>query len=202
MNYYKVNYFIIIIQGFTFQESLAWGALISATDPVCILAAFKQYTTDSNFFLLVFGESILNDAVSMVFYDSVSEYTGGGSNFNKFFYPLIKFFVILIGSTIVGILIGFIASVILKFQKNNFRMEIGFMLTFPWFSYLLCHVLGLSAIVVIFFIGVSFHIYAKPYISEHSEEIIHTVYEEVVNIAESLVFVFIGLSFFADHPYE
>jgi solute carrier family 9 (sodium/hydrogen exchanger), member 6/7 len=180
--------------------------LISATDPVCILAAFKEYTTDSNFFLLVFGESILNDAVSMVFYDTVAEYKPTGSTMHKYFIPFLHFFVILIGSCFVGIILGWATSLILKkisyTMKDNIRLEIGILISCPWICYLICHLLGLSAIVVIFFIGISFHIYAKPMISRHAQEIVHKFYEEVVAVAESLVFVYIGMAFFADHPYK
>ena len=48
------------------KESCAFGALISATDPVAVIAIFKQLNAD--LFALVFGESMLNDAVSIVMY--------------------------------------------------------------------------------------------------------------------------------------
>jgi NhaP-type Na+/H+ or K+/H+ antiporter len=46
-----------------FQESVMFGALISATDPVSVLAIFQELGTDVNLYALVFGESVLNDAV-------------------------------------------------------------------------------------------------------------------------------------------
>ena len=105
-----------------------------------------------------------------------------------------------------GILIGFIASFLLKkmseIQSNSSRIQIGVLLTFPYFSYLVSHISGLSAIVVIFFIGISFAVYAKPFINSHAEEVIHHVYDEVATLAEGIVFVFIGMAFYADHPYE
>ena len=50
------------------KESCAFGALISATDPVAVIAIFKQLNADDDLFALVFGESMLNDAVSIVMY--------------------------------------------------------------------------------------------------------------------------------------
>ena len=47
----------------TFTELLTFGALISATDPVSTLAVFQVKRVDPQLFYLVFGESVLNDAV-------------------------------------------------------------------------------------------------------------------------------------------
>ncbi|GLJ42735.1 hypothetical protein SUGI_0886010, partial [Cryptomeria japonica] len=51
-----------------FQESLMFGALISATDPVTVLAIFQELGCDTNLYALVFGESVLNDAVAISLY--------------------------------------------------------------------------------------------------------------------------------------
>ena len=47
-------------------ESFAFGSLISAVDPVATLAIFSALDVDPVLNMLVFGESILNDAVSIV----------------------------------------------------------------------------------------------------------------------------------------
>ena len=49
-----------------FIDTLRFGALISATDPVTILAIFSDLNVDVNLYALVFGESVLNDAVAIV----------------------------------------------------------------------------------------------------------------------------------------
>ncbi|KAG5252375.1 sodium/hydrogen exchanger [Salix suchowensis] len=46
-----------------FVECLMFGALISATDPVTVLSIFQELGIDTNLYALVFGESVLNDAV-------------------------------------------------------------------------------------------------------------------------------------------
>lgn len=53
-------------QGFTFLDTLYFGALISSTDPLCVLAIFHDLHVDVNLYALVFGESVLNDAVAIV----------------------------------------------------------------------------------------------------------------------------------------
>ena len=47
-------------------ESFAFGSLISAIDPVATLAIFHALDVDQVLYMMVFGESVLNDAVSIV----------------------------------------------------------------------------------------------------------------------------------------
>jgi sodium/hydrogen exchanger 8 len=54
-----------------FVVCMAFGALISATDPVAVLSLFKQMNTDKNLYALIFGESVLNDAVAIICFDSM-----------------------------------------------------------------------------------------------------------------------------------
>ncbi len=51
---------------FTFLDLLFFGALISPTDPLTILAIFNDLRVDVNLYSLVFGDSVLNDAVALV----------------------------------------------------------------------------------------------------------------------------------------
>lgn len=53
----------------TLLECLAFGSTLSATDPVTILAIFTQYKVDPKLYTIIFGESLLNDAVSIVMYE-------------------------------------------------------------------------------------------------------------------------------------
>lgn len=56
---------------FTWKDSFAFGSLISATDPVSVLAIFKELDANENLYAIVFGESIFNDAISIVMYETV-----------------------------------------------------------------------------------------------------------------------------------
>jgi len=52
-------------------ECLTFGTTLSATDPVTILSIFKQHKVDPKLYTIIFGESLLNDAVSIVMYEYV-----------------------------------------------------------------------------------------------------------------------------------
>lgn len=61
----------IVNHPLSFLESFTFGSLISATDPVTVLAIFGSMGADLNLYSMVFGESVLNDAVAIVLYEFV-----------------------------------------------------------------------------------------------------------------------------------
>ena len=50
----------------SFVDALSVGATLSATDPVTILSIFNAYQVDPKLYTIIFGESLLNDAISIV----------------------------------------------------------------------------------------------------------------------------------------
>ena len=54
-----------LVYPLNFVQSFAFGSLISAVDPVATLAIFQALDIDPVLNMLVFGESILNDAVAI-----------------------------------------------------------------------------------------------------------------------------------------
>ncbi|OIV91890.1 hypothetical protein TanjilG_17882 [Lupinus angustifolius] len=67
-----------------FVECLMFGALISATDPVTVLSIFQELGTDVNLYALVFGESVLNDAMAISLYRTMSMVKADPSGQNLF----------------------------------------------------------------------------------------------------------------------
>jgi NhaP-type Na+/H+ or K+/H+ antiporter len=54
-------------------ECLLFGSLISATDPVAVLAVFQGKKVDDDLYSILLGESILNDAVAIVLFETLAK---------------------------------------------------------------------------------------------------------------------------------
>ena len=59
---------------FSILHGLLFGSLISATDPITVLAIFHDLHVDVDLYALVFGESVMNDAVAIVLYRSIDQF--------------------------------------------------------------------------------------------------------------------------------
>jgi sodium/hydrogen exchanger-like protein 6/7 len=112
----------IPLDGFkiSFVEAISVGATLSATDPVTILAIFNTYKVDPKLYTVIFGESILNDAIAIVIFETAQRYRVGGVKHGAvsaaaFFEAIGYFFLIFFGSLVLGVLVGIATALLLKY---------------------------------------------------------------------------------------
>ena len=110
---------------FSWKEAFVFGSLISATDPVSVLAIFKEMDADRDLNAIIFGESIFNDAVAIVMYEIVMmSGTKEGSSFgSELIDGCFSFVVIFAGSLLIGALMALLISFILKYQRYDQSSE-------------------------------------------------------------------------------
>lgn len=125
-----------------------FAALISAVDPVAVLATFVEIQVNDMLYIVVFGESLLNDAVSVVLYRMFNTFSDMGDNLKPHDYLLgtTSFFVVSLGGTVIGIVFGLIASFTTKFTANTPVLEPLLVLTFAYLSYLTAEMTSTSGI--------------------------------------------------------
>src|ERR1700760_1242876 len=96
----------------SFIDAIAVGATLSATDPVTILAIFNAYKVDPKLYTVIFGESILNDAIAIVLFETAQKYKSSGHGFG--FVSMIEstggFLLVFFGSLVIGLIIGILTS--------------------------------------------------------------------------------------------
>ncbi len=112
----------IPLDGFSisFVEAFSVGATLSATDPVTILAIFNAYKVDPKLYTIIFGESILNDAIAIVLFETAQRYKpggpGGGSwSILSLFEAIGIFLLIFFGSLMIGVAVGIGTALGLKY---------------------------------------------------------------------------------------
>jgi len=93
------------------------GATLSATDPVTILAIFNAYQVDPKLYTVIFGEAILNDAIAIVLFETAQKYRAAGHGIRAFsiFESIGTFLFVFFGSLVIGLVIGMVTSLLLKF---------------------------------------------------------------------------------------
>jgi sodium/hydrogen exchanger-like protein 6/7 len=103
----------------TFVDAISVGATLSATDPVTILAIFNTYKVDPKLYTIIFGESILNDAVAIVLFETAQRYKEGASGGTLGIVSLFEgvgiFLAVFFGSLVIGVVIGIGTALALKY---------------------------------------------------------------------------------------
>jgi len=190
----------------TLAESFAFGSLISATDPVSVLAIMKDLRADRTLYNLVFGESIFNDAVTISLYRAIIEIENSDSAETSYLASAGKFLVIFSGSFLVGAGVALIVSYLLRKlsdMQQRVDLEAAAVIFGPWVSYLLSEALSMSGIVSILFCGIFMARYTHPNLSETAQGMVGKAYSVIGHCAETLVFIFLGMGLFSfSLPYE
>ncbi|NXP62939.1 SL9A6 protein, partial [Chloropsis cyanopogon] len=137
---------------FYFTDCLLFGAIVSATDPVTVLAIFHELQVDVELYALLFGESVLNDAVAIVLSSSIVAYQPAGDNSHTFdvtamFKSIGIFLGIFSGSFAMGAATGVVTALIsfslfgFFFQFTKLRefplLETGLFFLMSWSTFLL-----------------------------------------------------------------
>ncbi|XP_065730198.1 sodium/hydrogen exchanger 3 isoform X1 [Phocoena phocoena] len=178
-------------------DFLLFGSLIAAVDPVAVLAVFEEVHVNEVLFIIVFGESLLNDAVTVVLYNVFESFvTLGGDKVTGVDCAkgIVSFFVVSLGGTLVGVVFAFLLSLVTRFTKHVRIIEPGFVFVLSYLSYLTSEMLSLSAILAITFCGVCCQKYVKANISEQSATTVRYAMKMLASGAETIIFMFLGIS--------
>lgn len=99
-------------------DAISVGATLSATDPVTILAIFNSYKVDPKLYTIIFGESILNDAIAIVIFESAQKAKKGSIStlgILSLFWGIWIFLRDFFGSLFIGSAVGILAALGLKY---------------------------------------------------------------------------------------
>ncbi|XP_041859927.1 sodium/hydrogen exchanger 8 [Melanotaenia boesemani] len=199
-----------VIYKMTMTDSFAFGSLISAVDPVATIAIFNALNVDPVLNMLVFGESILNDAVSIVLTNTAEGCFSRSDNsmvtgWETFLQALGYFLKMFFGSAALGTLTGLISAVFLKHfdLRKTPSLEFGMMIIFAYLPYGLAEGIQLSGIMSILFAGIVMSHYTHNNLSPVTQILMQHTLRTVAFMCETCVFAFLGLSIFSfPHKFE
>ncbi|CAN9515534.1 unnamed protein product [Ophioblennius macclurei] len=199
-----------VIYKMTMTDSFAFGSLISAVDPVATIAIFNALNVDPVLNMLVFGESILNDAVSIVLTNTAEGFFSRSDSsvvtgWETFVQALGYFLKMFFGSAALGTLTGLISALFLKHfdLRKTPSLEFGMMIIFAYLPYGLAEGIKLSGIMSILFAGIVMSHYTHHNLSPVTQILMQQTLRTVAFMCETCVFAFLGLSIFSfPHKFE
>ena len=178
-------------------EALMFGSLISAVDPVATLATFAHVHVNHNLETIVFGESLVNDAMAIVLYRTFKHATEHSiTNSNEVSaIATWEFFSTCLGSSFVGVLLG--ASTMVYFRYISFRgntdMQAMVLIFAAYCSFLISEGMHFSGILATLVCGVWCAVFTDRNLSDIGDDKTHTLSKQFAGLAEMTLFVLAGM---------
>ncbi|KAI9502604.1 Sodium/hydrogen exchanger family-domain-containing protein [Coemansia spiralis] len=186
--------------GFTLLDSLILGTILSATDPVTILAVFEQLRVDPKLFSIIFGETVFNDAVAIVLFVTLSTLRSAKQELTFGALPgmLASFMFVFSASLLVGVAMGVFMSLLCKHTRlyEYPSIEASLVMLLAYQSYLFSNAIELSGIVSLLFCAATMRQYAYKSLSTKSKRATRYLFHLLSGLAENFVFIYLGISLF------
>ena len=171
--------------------AILFGAIISATDPISVLAIFKELRVDKRLSLIMVGESLLNDGTAVVLFGIVL----GGVVAEKLSVAkgVGEYFLAVAGGAVLGSALGYLASRITG-TVDDPQIEITLTTILAYGSYLLAYRLHLSGVIATACAGLMLGNFgARKGMSVATRTAMLSFWEYISFVINSLVFLLIGL---------
>jgi len=181
--------------GLPLVVAFTFAALMSATDPISVISIFKSVGVPKRIVTIVEGESLFNDGIAVVLFQIASVYLlsylemgwlGIGSG-------LLLFLKFSLGGALIGTLFGYVFSQLVRLY-DDYPLEIAFSILLFFGSFFLAEHFHVSGVVAVVVGGLIFGNYgARIGMSETTKTNIHSFWDVVTLIANSFIFLMVGL---------
>jgi sodium/hydrogen exchanger 8 len=185
------------------MEALLFGALISAVDPVATLSILgnAELHCDPLLYSLVFGESVLNDAIAISLFKTFFKfYNPDGPDWSESEIPnaLLSFIIVSSLSIVLGVGLGLGASWLYKHTELSDypSLETALLLCFCYLCYSGAEAVGLSGILSIFFQAVVLSHYNSYNLSATAHVASEQIFSTFATLTETMVFIYMGMGVF------
>jgi monovalent cation:H+ antiporter, CPA1 family len=182
---------IHFLAGWPWMDALVFGALIAATDPVSIISIFKEAKARGRLLVLIESESLFNDGTAAVAFAVVVALASGHQ------LKPIEITVMLLHAIVGGVLCGAVVALGALFlvgRTDDHLVEITFTTVAAYGSFLLAEHFGSSGVLATITAGmVMGNFTSLGAISERGKESVQAFWEYAAFVANSLVFLSIGM---------
>ncbi len=169
--------------------ALLFGALISATDPVSVVALFRRLSVPGRLSVLVEGESLFNDGTAIVLFDLVlGMLLSGHPDLLK---SGLDFLWVSLGGVLVGSILGWLVSNLIS-RVDDYLIEITFTTILAFGAYLIAERLHVSGVLAVVAAGLTNGNLGPRGMSPSTRIVLFNFWEYIAFLANSLVFLLIG----------
>jgi CPA1 family monovalent cation:H+ antiporter len=177
--------------GIPLTAALLFGALISATDPVAVVAIFRQLGVPRRLLTMVEGESMFNDGVAIVLFNILLAAALGGeaSALGGF----VDFFFVFFGGAAIGVAVGLVAALVLPWLDRLAAAALSVAVAYGGFV-LADYVLGFSGVMTTVAAGLVLGGLAPSRASAEVREAWDELWESLDYTANALLFLLVGLA--------
>lgn len=173
------------------KTSLLLGGLLSATDPVAVVALLKELGASKKLSTIIEGESLMNDGTAIVVYQLFFQMVLGRT-FN--WASIVKFLVqVALGAVGMGIAFGAASVLWLGFIFNDTVIEITLTLAVSYVAYFTAQEgAAVSGVLTVMTLGMFYAAAARTAFKGESQQSLHHFWEMVAYIANTLIFILSG----------
>ncbi len=176
--------------------ALLFGALISATDPVAVVALFKELGAPKRLAILVEGESLFNDATAIVLFQIIlAVLAGGGIGLGMLGRGAADFLVVSAGGVLIGLLIGYLMVRSIAVAQQEPLVEVALSTVVAYAAFILAdHYLHVSGVMATVGAGAVVGTLGSTRFSPQVRHYLHQFWEYAAFVANSLIFLLVGMS--------
>jgi len=179
--------------GLSWRPALLFGSMISATDPVSVLALFKTLGLPSRLATIVEGESLLNDGTAVVVFRIILIAAAGSSVGGLALSSLREFVVVVACGLLAGVILGVLASTLTSYFDDHL-LEITLTTIAAYGSFLMAEGLHVSPVIAVLATGLVIGNYGRQKgMSPPTQLAVNSFWEYAAFVVNSLVFLLIGL---------
>lgn len=175
----------------TWTIALMFGALISATDPVAVVALLKELRTNKRFSTLVDAESMLNDGTGIVFF---MLFFGAFTTVGLHYGPVNNFLITVVGAVAVGLFIGGLSLWLAVRARTEPILQSCLMIIASYILFYLSNsLLEVSGVISLVTFGLVIAYGGPTRLQPKVNEFIRDFWELVAYIANTLIFIIVGV---------
>ena len=175
----------------TWGHALLFGAIVAATDPISVLALFREFGVSRRLSLIIEGESLFNDGVAVVLFGVIVAMVQGG-DFNLLT-AIGHFAVSVVGGGGIGLLLGLAMAKIMSLVDDHL-IEITLTTILAFSAYLLAEHLQVSGVIAVIGAGIMTGNYStKLAMSPTTRISVSDFWEYAAFVVNSVLFVMLGI---------